>query len=287
MATWIFVISAKYPDHWDRAKTDGFWDTKQRTKIARGDDVCFWQGGGSFVGWTRATTATFELSASDPAANWGNVSNGGYRFRFKFHIISSEPIQQLTWTEMSNATGNAAKANVVRVEIKNVEGHLYLPTLFNVNSSIEVSYPVGNTKYEYGDDMRDRARRLISIRRGQGVFRDSLIDAYGGTCVVTGSADLSVLEAAHIDRYFGAHSNHVTNGLLLRADIHTLFDLLRITVDENLLVRVDPKLTGTEYEPLDGTPLRLPANQAQHPDMKALRRHCESCSWMPKTPATA
>ena len=55
-------------------------------------------------------------------------------------------------------------------------------------------------------------------------FRDALIGAYAGRCAITGCSVLDILEAAHITPYLGPDTNHVTNGLLLRADLHTLFD---------------------------------------------------------------
>ncbi|MFE5878649.1 HNH endonuclease [Rhodococcus sp. NPDC056506] len=188
---------------------------------------------------------------------------------------------------MATATGTTVPASNGRIEVKSVEGEHYLQSLLETDVRIDVTHPTSGTAYEPGEDLRARSKRTINIRRGQGKFRDSRIDSYHAKCAVTGSPALAVLEAAHINRYFGDHSHHATNGLLLRADTLTLFNLLRITVDESRLLRVDPKLTGTDYEPLDGTPLRLPANRAHHPNVDALRRHRESCTWMSKSSATA
>jgi len=50
-----------------------------------------------------------------------------------------------------------------------------------------------------------------------------------------------VLEAAHIKPYRGKTDSHLENGLLLRADLHTLFDLNLIGVEpDTLTVRVHP-----------------------------------------------
>src|ERR1700722_13605652 len=73
-------------------------------------------------------------------------------------------------------------------------------------------------------DARERIRRTIVQRRGQAKFRNALLEAYGSRCAISGCGALEVLEAAHICPYQGSATNHVTNGLLLRADIHTLFD---------------------------------------------------------------
>jgi HNH endonuclease len=74
-------------------------------------------------------------------------------------------------------------------------------------------------------DRRQVVERQIRERRGQGPFRDNLRKRCGDRCQVTGCEVLAVLEAAHISPYRGEDDNHPTNGLLLRADIHTLFDL--------------------------------------------------------------
>ena len=76
--------------------------------------------------------------------------------------------------------------------------------------------------------------RAIRQRRGQQKFRDNLVKRHGA-CQVTGCRILDVLEAAHINSYRGEKDNHVSNGLLLRADIHTLFDLDLLGIDPDTL----------------------------------------------------
>ena len=74
------------------------------------------------------------------------------------------------------------------------------------------------------EDARKRISRMIAQRRGQSAFRNNLFDVYGGRCAITGCEVPDVLEAAHIFPYRGEDTNKVVNGLLLRADVHTLFD---------------------------------------------------------------
>jgi putative restriction endonuclease len=81
-------------------------------------------------------------------------------------------------------------------------------------------------------DARDRINRSIAVRRGQQAFRAKLIAAYDRKCVVTGCDVEDLLEAAHIQPYRGSHTNHIQNGLLLRSDIHTLFDCRMIAIDQ-------------------------------------------------------
>ena len=80
-------------------------------------------------------------------------------------------------------------------------------------------------------DARVRATRQIVSRRGQPKFRARLLSAYVGRCAITGADAEAVLEAAHIRPYRGPESNALPNGLLLRADIHTLFDLALLAID--------------------------------------------------------
>lgn len=91
---------------------------------------------------------------------------------------------------------------------------------------------------------------------------------------------MSVLEAAHINPYLGAKTNDVTNGLLLRADLHTLFDLGLLTVDPNSLrLVVASSLKGSDYESLHGTALRLPAVTSSRPSQEALEKHFKGCAF--------
>jgi hypothetical protein len=110
-------------------------------------------------------------------------------------------------------------------------------------------------------DARTRVRRDIVARQGQAQFRDALMRAYGGRCAVTGCDSPYALEAAHIRPYRGEHTNIVSNGLLLRADIHTLFDLGLLAVNPaTLTVAISDWLPGTHYKQFQGTPLASPGN---------------------------
>ncbi|MDE0280851.1 MAG: HNH endonuclease signature motif containing protein [Gammaproteobacteria bacterium] len=120
-------------------------------------------------------------------------------------------------------------------------------------------------------DARKKIRVSINARRGQVRFRRNLIEAYDGRCAITGCQILDVLEAAHIFPYRGPVTNEVTNGLLLRADLHTLFDCGLMAIDsEKMTVLVSPKLQNSEYAAFNGTRLRAPENPSQWPNRVAL-----------------
>jgi hypothetical protein len=123
------------------------------------------------------------------------------------------------------------------------------------------------------EDGRKKVLAAVSRRQGQSQFRRALMKAYEGKCAVTSCAIEPLLEAAHIHPYLGPKTNHVTNGMLLRADIHTLFDLglLAISADHRLLG--SDRLLGTEYEVLIGKVIAMPEKADVRPSAKALELH--------------
>jgi hypothetical protein len=122
-------------------------------------------------------------------------------------------------------------------------------------------------------DARERAIRAIRMRRGQAAFRQALMAAYQGRCAITGCAVGDVLEAAHITPYLGPLTNHVSNGVLLRTDLHTLLDCDLIGIDpETRRVVVASALGGSSYEKLAGRALRRPADDSAGPSKKALSK---------------
>ena len=123
-------------------------------------------------------------------------------------------------------------------------------------------------------DARLRTYRQIVARRGQPSFRAALIDAYRGRCAITGCDVPAALEAAHLRPYRGPESNTVPNGLLLRSDVHTLFDLRLLALDPTTRqLVVSKRLTGTQYESMSGHRVADPAADWQRPSQDAIERH--------------
>jgi hypothetical protein len=121
------------------------------------------------------------------------------------------------------------------------------------------------------EDARERVAGEILKRRGQPGFRRKLLKLYGNKCAITGCGATEVLEACHIVPYLGPKTNHPSNGLILRADLHTLFDLDLITIEpESMKVAVAPSLRKSEYGSLEGVQLRKPAIPAFAPAAGAL-----------------
>lgn len=118
-----------------------------------------------------------------------------------------------------------------------------------------------------------RRTQDVVARQGQADFRVRLMDAYGGRCAVTGSQVLQVLQAAHIEPYNGLPTNTVQNGLLLRADVHDLFDRGLLWISSAMRIAVAPELRHTEYGQLHNRRLKLPVAAKNRPDPAKLRRH--------------
>lgn len=104
----------------------------------------------------------------------------------------------------------------------------------------------------------EQVRRVI--REGQAEFRKRLLAHYGAACMVTGTAEASVIDAAHIVPYNGAATNALSNGLLLRKDIHAMFDAGLLMIGSDLFVYVAERVRDPHYRSLDGKELRLTAS---------------------------
>ena len=109
---------------------------------------------------------------------------------------------------------------------------------------------------------------LAKRRVGQGAFRVLVTDLYERRCAITGEKTLPVLQAAHIRPVSKGGQHRADNGLLLRSDIHTLFDLGYVSVTPRLKFEVSRALkeeysNGQIYYDLSGIEVRLPkANEA-------------------------
>jgi putative restriction endonuclease len=124
------------------------------------------------------------------------------------------------------------------------------------------------------NDARERINRSIAIRSGQQAFRSKLLVAYDRKCAVTGCDIEDLLEAAHIVSYRGPETNHVQNGLLLRSDIHTLFDCGLITIDPmSKRIILCSQLTRSSYRILAGRKIRSTKQFDQAPSKDALTKH--------------
>lgn len=124
--------------------------------------------------------------------------------------------------------------------------------------------------------------RPIRPRLGQVAFRVLVTDIYQRRCAVTRERTLPALEAAHIRPYAEGGFHEAPNGLLLRRDIHSLFDAGYVTVTPDHHFEVSDRIrdefeNGRDYYDLHGESIYVPKNSAQKPDAAALSWHNENC----------
>ena len=124
--------------------------------------------------------------------------------------------------------------------------------------------------------------QLVSPRLGQGSFRILVTDAYQRRCAITGEKTLPVLEAAHIRPYAYEGHHEISNGVLLRSDLHTLFDRGYIGIDpDDLKVIVSSRIkeqfsNGRHYYALHGQSIALPVDIGLVPSRENLVYHAEN-----------
>ncbi|MGF6306123.1 putative restriction endonuclease [Bradyrhizobium sp. i1.8.4] len=119
---------------------------------------------------------------------------------------------------------------------------------------------------------------LITPRLGQGAFRVAVTEAYDRQCAITGGKVLPALDAAHIKPYSEGGHHAKSNGILLRKDIHSVFDAGYVTIKDDLTFSVSKKVkevfnNGEEYLRLHGRSVRPPKSKADWPDVDLLRWH--------------
>ena len=135
---------------------------------------------------------------------------------------------------------------------------------------------VARAKERYGKAL------LVQPRLGQGSFRIIVTDAYSRRCAITRERILPVLQAAHIRPYSEGGEHRVDNGLLLRSDLHTLFDRGYVTVTPEYRIEVSARLksdfdNGEDYLALRGHSIALPTKSNERPATEFLSWHNENC----------
>ncbi|WP_169735705.1 HNH endonuclease [Intrasporangium oryzae] len=291
MSTRIILIDREVPEHWDYAKRNGFWDLQKNWRgLGAGNAVYFWVTGspGRIVGRARATGDKTPLLEGTPHA-WspGDRRRGDYHYRIDLAEFQDLDIE-IDWGEVRDHAKAPGRLNPVTLipdhGVSWLEQRLglmiadpYQQALDGVSDDPESRIDVAGL----GEDQRELVPRVVVIRRGRKAFRDALLRVYRRRCVVTGTNLEAILEAAHISSYKGDHTDRVDNGLLLRADIHTLFDLHLLTITaSDYTVRLTPGLrSDPTYESLEGRQLEFESHQTA-PSKGLLEQHNALCDWL-------
>lgn len=127
----------------------------------------------------------------------------------------------------------------------------------------------------YGDP------RLAPQRLGQQAFQAVVLDAYHRRCAITGAKIRPVLQAAHIVPLPRGGEHRLDNGLLLRSDVHTLYDRGYVGVDPKHRLLVSPRLrsefgNGEQLYALAGQPITVPDRKADRPNADFLEWHVDT-----------
>ena len=156
-----------------------------------------------------------------------------------------------------------------------------LPSTSSVKEGSIISNSIENSIAELSEEeeslpgpIREKVLRSIAVRRGQPKFRKILLGLYNYKCAISGWDANAALEAAHIVPVSTTGSHDSSNGLILRADLHTLFDLHYIAINPaNYNVTLSPTLAKTRYSKFEGKQISLPISIADHPSRSALSEH--------------
>jgi putative restriction endonuclease len=147
----------------------------------------------------------------------------------------------------------------------------------SLNAQVETRPPgFGEAQEEarYGEPV------LVRPRLGQGAFRILVTDNYRRRCAVSGERTLPALDAAHIRPFSEGGTHEASNGILMRRDIHSLFDLGYVTITPELKFEVSKRIreeyeNGRHYYALHGSDIAVPESTARRPALSSLSWHNE------------
>ena len=172
--------------------------------------------------------------------------------------------------------------NIVTFKTYNTtdEEGLYLWQAAHAHMSDRPRQQLAEIRVPYGEPTHGNPT-LVSPRLGQGAFRVVVTDTYHRRCAVTNERTLPALDAAHIFPYHMGGDHVISNGLLLRRDIHSLFDAGYVTVTPSWDFEVSGAIreefeNGRDYYALHGKRIHVPDHPDQHPDPAALAWHNEN-----------
>lgn len=307
MESFLFAIDEFNPEHWSYAVREGVWDTKttlRKDPIRPGDLLYFWQSGagnrpGHVAGVAVAQSEMYLRGDAPMPWNLTDDKLSDYKWRIDLTPLRTGSVTHLTWSDIASNTGTPVLQAPRHVPAnqewlaERVLGHSAAERVLRslLNETVEDAAgkgggdlpgstlpiePVGT------EDTRVTTMRAIRLRQGQPKFRSALLENYEGLCAITGCQTVALLDAAHITPYRGEHANRESNGILLRTDIHTLFDRHLLTIvytDDAYTVRVDPDV-DPYYQRFDGSPLNVPSAGEKAPSPIELGVHNDACEFL-------
>jgi ribosomal protein L37AE/L43A len=178
-----------------------------------------------------------------------------------------------TWTEAARPVFRTELEQIIKTKdptnsIRPLDREK-LPEFLDTISGRDVDLVVDIGEKEVEIILGGHVEATVRRRRGQREFRFKLMEKFGEICAFSGEQPPQVLEAAHINSFAQTGEHHLNGGLLLRRDIHSLFDANLITVNpDSWKILIAPRLRRFEtYKPLDGRNLFVPEGSRPNSDL--------------------
>ncbi|SCE97413.1 HNH endonuclease [Micromonospora mirobrigensis] len=172
---------------------------------------------------------------------------------------------------------NVVQGKTYDLADRSVAGYfdLLIHRLIGTTVELDLSEPWHRPGPVYGDP------RLVPQRLGQQSFKAVVLGAYERRCAITGNKVQPVLQAAHIRPLPNGGEHRIDNGLLLKSDVHILFDRGYLAVDPKYRLLVSPRLrsefgNGDQFYAKAGQQIALPARRGDRPNVEFLEWHLDS-----------
>ncbi|WP_319803846.1 HNH endonuclease signature motif containing protein [Dermacoccus barathri] len=303
MAGWIITISKDTPEHWQFAQESGFWDFTRKPAIEPGDYLYFWQSAipkiepGHFVGVAQAISGTYDRGDREMPWVIDDERRDRYTSRVDLTTVASRVESELTAQALADSgfvpqspTG-APVMNSGPFHVTDLADQLEARVLGDDFPHTDFVMADNDVHLDYGGDQepidmsdaRKRVERTVVARQGQPRFRNELLRTYGNRCAVTRCSTAVLLDAAHLLPYRGPQTNRTDNGILLRTDLHTLFDSHLMTFmyrNEDQLVALFSPGVDASYRSWHGSRVHLPPDNSCRPHPDALEQHRQACPWL-------
>lgn len=272
MPAWVASLDKKVGrSNWDLCVKHALLGTGNTTAggVREGDDVFVWLAPRGLIAWTRALESA--RPPSDTAQlPWPEPEK--YKLVWSIEVVDDrvdDPVST-RWAPLQKAAEIRSSLQFFpRVPPDGVsvftQHFVDLQRVSPLEAAMMSTLPT--------HDQRVYRSAVRPLRQGQQAFRAMVDAAYDHRCAITGTTDRAALEAAHIARYLGVASNQTRNGLLLRSDLHALFDEYLLTVLPDGTVHVAPAVTSPEYRALHGRSITMPAAATDKPGQELLAAH--------------
>lgn len=306
MKFYIGVTDENWFKHLANEQSDelNFWQPggKQSFKAVQANDLFLFKlhnpnnfivGGGFFVrhSFLPVSLAWEAFGNKNGASDYISFRNAIYKYRksdFRSEpdptigcIILSMPFffEKKDWIPVPEDW----KPNIVQGKTYDTKIEIGQRLYMQVHSTLQRYSRIGvELVKEESEANRYGTAQVVYPRIGQGTFKVMVTEAYHRRCAITGEKTLPVLEAAHIRPYSQNGPHSTDNGLLLRKDVHTLFDRGYITINEGLQIEVSNRIkedygNGKEYYAFHGKKLaEIPELQNERPSKQFLLWHNEN-----------